>query len=289
MAKFLGRVAAAAFTFAVFDASAQEKIDTDRPDQTESAAIVPKNYFQAEIGFNKENTFYKNYDLVHPTALLKYGFRRWELRLETTARSVYEHLIPDPQWKSGFEPMEIGFKVALWEEKKWIPKTSFIAHVALPTVASKPFVADHLAPSFRFTMQNSFTDNIGLGYNLGAEWDGFSTTPIWLYTFSPNFNIGERWYAYVEAFGFMKKDVPPQNNIDGGIAYYISNDVKLDLSAGFGVSKAAPKNYFALGCSFRICTRRQKEATDKLSLVDSHYRPFPVSSINYHGKDNKRQ
>ena len=69
------------------------------------------------LASTKENTFYKNYDLVHPTALLKYGFRRWELRLETTARSVYEHLIPDPQWKSGFEPMEIGFKVALWEEK----------------------------------------------------------------------------------------------------------------------------------------------------------------------------
>jgi len=261
MAKLLKGVVAVLFSLGGIDSGAQVKIDTDRPDQTESAATVPKNYFQAEIGFNKENTFYKNYDLVHPTALLKYGFNRWELRLETTARSTYEHLIPDPEWKSGFEPMEIGFKVALCEEKKWVPKTSLIIHAALPNVASKSFQTDHVAPSFRFTMQNSFTDNIGLGYNVGAEWDGFSTVPIWLYTFSPNFNIGEKWYAYVEAFGFMRRDEAPQHNLDGGVAYYISNDVKLDLSAGVGISKAAPKNYFALGCSFRICTKRQKEAS----------------------------
>jgi Putative MetA-pathway of phenol degradation len=235
-----------------------DPIDTDRPDQTESAYTVPKNYFQAEIGFNKENTFYKNYDLVLPTALLKYGFKKWELRLEVTSRSSYEHLIPDPKWTNGLEPVEIGFKAALWEEKKWIPKTSIIAHLGLPTVASRVFRAHHIAPSFRFTMQNSLTKNIAVGYNLGAEWDGFSSTPIWIYTLAPGFELGEKWYAYIEAFGFIQKNEPAQHNIDGGIAYYISRDVKIDASSGFGISDAAPKNYFALGISFRVDTRRGK-------------------------------
>ena len=34
-------------------AGQEDRIDTDRPDQTESAGIVPKNYFQAEVGFKK--------------------------------------------------------------------------------------------------------------------------------------------------------------------------------------------------------------------------------------------
>lgn len=254
MPKFFRLVNPCALFFFSITSAAQEKIDTDRPDQTESATTVPRHYFQAEIGFNKENTFNRNYDLVHPTALLKYGFKHWELRVETTARSSYEQLTPTPKWTTGFEPVEVGCKVALWEEKKWIPKTSLIVHFALPTVASRSFKADHIAPSFRFTMQNTFSKTAGLGYNIGALWDGFGPTPVWLYTFSPNFNIGKRWYAYIEAFGFIQKDQPAQHNLDGGIAYYVSNDLKADFSSGFGISASAPDSYFAIGFSFRINT-----------------------------------
>lgn len=234
-----------------------ERIDTDRPDQTESAATVPKNYFQAELGFNKENTVHKNYDLLYPTALLKYGLIGFEFRLGMAVRSSYEQLIPDSKWTSGFDPVEIGFKAALWEEKKILPKTSVIAGTGLPTIASRNFRTDHMAPFVRFTMQNSLTRHITLGYNTGVEWDGFSSVPVWLYTFAPGFDLGEKWYLYVEAFGFIQKHQPSQHNLDGGLAYYISRDIKIDISGGFGISKAAPKNYAALGISFRFSIIRQ--------------------------------
>ena len=235
-----------------------EKIDTDRPDQTESSVTVPKNYFQAEFGFNKENLFGQDYDLIHPTTLLKYGFTKFEFRLEATCKSSYEYLIPDAKWTTGFDPVEIGFKAALWEEKKLLPKTSLIVGLGIPALASRPFRPDHLAPSFRFTMQNSITDNIAIGYNLGAEWDGYTSTPTWIYTFAPGFNLGEKWYAYVEAFGFIRKNETPQHNLDAGIAYYISNDVKIDISGGIGISEAAPKNYVAIGGSVRFNTKQKK-------------------------------
>ena len=231
-----------------------EKIDTDRPDQTESAVTVPKNYFQAEFGFNKENISGRNYDLIYPTALFKYGLNRFEFRLETTYRSSYEHLIPDPKWTNGFDPVVIGFKAALWEEKNLLPRTSLIIHLGLPFVASKSFRANHLAPAFRFTMQHSLTRSIGLGYNLGAEWDGFTKTPAWIYTLSTGFNLGEKWYSYLELFGFIEKDLLPQHNADAGIAYWINNNLKVDISGGFGISEASPKNYMAIGFSVRIKT-----------------------------------
>lgn len=234
-----------------------EKIDTDRPDQTESSVTVPQHYFQAELGFNRENLFEKNYDLIHPTILLKYGLKKFELRLEATCKSSYEHFIPDPKWTTGFDPVEIGFKLAFWEEKKLLPKTSLIVHLGIPALSSKSFKPDHLIPSFRFTMQNSITENIAIGYNLGAEWDGYTSIPTWLYTFAPGFNLGEKWYAYIETFGFIRNNEPPQHNLDAGIAYYISNDVKIDISGGMGISETAPKNYFAVGFSFRVKTNRQ--------------------------------
>lgn len=229
-----------------------ERIDTDRPDQTESAFTVPKSYFQAEIGFNKENLDDENYDLIHPTALLKYGLTKFEFRLEATITSSYQNIIPNPVWTRGLEPIKIGFKVALFEELKLLPKTSLIFHLGLPTIASKKFKADHLAPSFRFTMQNSLTEKIALGYNLGAVWDGYTKTPTWLYTLAPGINIGKKWYGYIEAFGFIRKNEMPQHSLDAGIAYYISNDVKIDLSGGFGISNSSPKNYIAIGGSFRF-------------------------------------
>ncbi len=40
------------------------KIETDRPDQTESPFIVPRNYFQLEFGLNMEK--YKVQELIQP-------------------------------------------------------------------------------------------------------------------------------------------------------------------------------------------------------------------------------
>ncbi len=234
-----------------------EKMDTDRPDQTESTVLVPRYYFQAEFGFNKENTTGHNYDLLYPTALLRYGIKGFELRLEATYKSNYAQLIPNPTRTSGFEPVQFGFRTSLWEEKKWRPKTSFMAAVGIPALGSPAFRPDHLFPSFRFTFQNSLTDHIALGYNLGAEWDGYSGTPAWAYTFAPGFDIGEKWYAYIEVFGFMGKNESPQHNLDTGIAYYISNDLKVDLSGGIGISEASTGNYIAVGFSFRCNTRKR--------------------------------
>ena len=240
-------------------AGQEEKIDTDRPDQTESAGIVPKNYFQAEIGFNKENISADHYNLVYPTALLKYGFNKFELRLETVFLSICEQRIPGSKWTTGFLPVEIGFKALITEEKKIIPRTSFIAHLGIPMLASPSFKMDHAAPSFRKKKKKTISSHIGIGANLGAAWDGFQPTPVWLYTFSPGFNVGKKWYMYLEAFGFILKNELPQHNLDGGIAYYLTNDLKVDVSGGFGISEASPKNYFALGISFRINTKHHPD------------------------------
>ncbi len=233
-------------------AQAQDKIETDRPDQTETPVLTPKKYFQGEFGFNKE-TKGSNYQLVHPTALLKYGIsRRAELRVEANFVSDYEQLIPNSKLQSSLQPIEIGTKIALLEEKGLRPQTSVIAHVGFPFLGSKKNRSPHLAPSFRFTMQNTVSNNVAIGYNVGAQWDGFSPTPTWLYTFAPGFNLSDKWYAYVEAFGFISKYQKPQHSADAGIAYFVNNNVKLDVSAGVGISSEAPDHYVAVGFSFRL-------------------------------------
>ena len=233
-----------------------EKIDPERPDQSESPYLVAKNIFQAEFGFNKENSSGKDYDLLHPTALFKYGLKKIELRIETVFRSSYEYLIPDPKWETGLDPVTLGFKINLCKEESLLPKTSLITSFGIPVFASKKFRTDHIAPTIKLVMDYSFSDHADLSYNLGTEWDGFSPTPDWLYSFSQGFSFGENWSSYIEVYGSIRQNETPMHSIDAGIGYCLSNDTKVDLSGGFGISEAALKDYVALGFSFRIKTKK---------------------------------
>lgn len=240
-----------------YSAIGQVVIDTDRPDQTESATVLPKYYFQLETGLIRE----KDHDLVtfvHPTALWKYGIhKRLELRLITELVSTETPIILPAGNKilTGLLPIQIGSKISLWEEKGLLPKTSLIAQLGLPASSSKKFRPSHPAPNFRLAMAHTLGENFGLGYNLGAEWDGENRSPHWIYSIAPGYCISEKWYLYIEFFGSAVKGAMPQNNIDGGVAYNLSDNCKLDLSLGKGISKGAIDKYIALGFSFRVKTK----------------------------------
>jgi hypothetical protein len=229
-------------------------IDTDRPDQTESVNLVPKRWIQFEAGFDYQRIDPQFRQYVIPTLLSKYGLsRRVELRLITTISNQHLDVPPFGKLRSTVcEPVEIGAKIALVEEKKLRPKTSLIFHAGIPGLST------HKTTNFlfntRLTMQNTISKNISLGYNVGMEFDGYSRDPVFIYTISPGFTIGDKWYAYIEAFGTLFEH--PEHSIDGGLAYYFTNDIKADISGGLGLSPGAPDYYFSLGFSIRFKTGR---------------------------------
>ena len=234
------------------------RMETDRPDQTESPYLTKKKYIQAEVGFNYE----KNGDLhvlVHPTVLWKYGAcKRFEFRLITEFVSAETPLlVPDGnEIETGLLPVKIGGKISLWEEKGLLPKTSFIFHIAPSNIGSKKFYTSQWAPNCVLTMQHTLSENIGLGYNLGLEFDGESDSPSWVYTIAPGFNIGKNWYGYIEMFGAVKKNEEPHHNVDAGLAYFFSDNTKIDISSGFSLSD--DYWYSAIGFSFRFNTSKKK-------------------------------
>jgi len=238
-----------------------DKIDTDRPDQTESAGITPKKWFQFEAGFLRESDRnphpnqqrFKDIDFEHPTLLTKYGLtKRIDLRLITTyatSRGRENNTIIDRQ--NGITDIQLGGRINLLKERKIIPKISLIAHYDFASL--RTIDKDTIdGANFRFTIQHTISKIMSVGYNLGMEWERFGSAPAYVYTFSPGFNIGENWYAYIEAFGAFQKNEPAENSIDGGFAYYVTDDLKVDISSGFGISKAAPDWYVAAGISFRF-------------------------------------
>jgi dsRNA-specific ribonuclease len=164
-------------------------IQTDRPDQTECPFIVPKNYFQFENGFVYQKTNDNSNEIVTPTLLSKFGINEhFELRLIT------EYLInKDNNEKiSGINPVLIGFKTRLFEEKGIVPITSFIAHLAIPKLASTNYKRQFYAPEFRFTMQHTISEKQSFSYNLGAEWNGETAEPTFIYTLTTGYSFSKK-------------------------------------------------------------------------------------------------
>jgi hypothetical protein len=229
----------------------QEEIDTDRPDQTETPTIVPTGRFQMENGFEHQQNGKKERTLTLPTSLWKFGISK-NLELRLTTEFIHDKMEDSTVY--GLKPILIGFKVKLFEEKGILPQTSFITHLLIPKLASRDLQASYLATELRFLFQNSLSEDIDLGYNIGVQWDGKSADPVYAYTFSPNIAITKKLKAYGEAYGFLPQHASAEHWIDGGFIFLITKDIQIDIAAGYELTTHSNfHQYFeTLGISFRI-------------------------------------
>jgi outer membrane putative beta-barrel porin/alpha-amylase len=249
--------------------NAQDRISADRPDQTESAWLTPRHYFQAEFGFNYLVINPENKVFTLPDMLLKYGVAdRFELQLAGQYISVQQKSSAGTETNTGIVPMELGFRVGLWDQKKFIPKTSLIIRTGFPLTASEVFKTDHLPGLVLLAMENAFSEHIALGYNIGIVFDGDSPNPLWIYSASLGFDLGKKWDGFIEGFGAAQNDNGALNSIDTGVGFYINDNMKLDAYYGKRLSREADKDFFGVGYSFRINTKRNEK---KSSAIFSKY------------------
>ena len=224
-------------------------IQTDRPDQTECPFITPRHYFQLENGFSYEKNNQNSELIVAPTILTRFGINKFfELRLITEYVVTKENATNYP----GINPVLIGFKTRLLEEKGIIPYTSLIAHIGFPEAASSQYRANYYYPEFRFTMQHTISEKQSLSYNLGAEWNGVDKKPTFIYTLTSGYSLTETIGAYIEFYGFVPQIGKADHRFDIGGTYLFNDNHQLDVSGGFGLSAISPEYYFALGYSFRF-------------------------------------
>lgn len=80
-------------------------------------------------------------------------------------------------------------------------------------------------------MQNSLGGPFGVGYNIGSEFHSNGGTEG-IIRVAPNVNLGQNGHAYIEFFGRLPKSNLTDTWVDGGLAYYVTDDLKLDVSLG---------------------------------------------------------
>lgn len=228
------------------------KIVTDRPDQTESAETVPKKYIQIESGivYEKENSNLTNF--AFNNTLIRYGIlESVELRLGAEYLGINDEV--NDTKINGLAPVTIGTKVQVIEYSKIFDQLGFITHLQFPKLSSPDFEAKNIAPVILVAASNDITENISTGYNLGVEWDGFTTTANGIYSVALGYSIKDNIGVFGEFYG----NFPEGNNkadirFDTGITYLVLDNIQFDLSGGIGLNEAAPDFFIGAGFSGRF-------------------------------------
>lgn len=241
---------------------------TDRPDQTESAAVVAAGYVQVETGFTltgDEEGAFETRVLEGPGTLVRIGLgHRTELRLgwdgwiEEDVDSGHPR-VPN-RTTEGIGDGELGAKVRLRDEAGALPEAALLVGVSVP-VGDDDFSSDRYDPSMRLAFAHTLTEGLGLGYNLGVAWSSEpgeegvrETSSRLVYTVALGTSITDRLGAFVELFGAEPVDAPPGSEVslDGGFTYLLRPNLQLDLSAGAGLDDDTPDWFVGAGVSLRL-------------------------------------
>lgn len=219
-------------------------METDRPDQAECANVVRAGFIQVELGFNA-NQFLKSNEFNVPTSLIKYGIAdKLEVRYISVATAKNKEL--------KYQPDALGVKVFLIKERNGIPQTTIIAQYHFDDAKrdlSDYNRTEHSVGELIFTFQNNLTDRFGLGYNVGPEFHSDGTVE-WIYRITPGWSLGPKYFIYGEFFGRVASQAS-EIWTDAGLARYLSDNLKIDLSAGYHL-RERKEWYAALGISWRF-------------------------------------
>lgn len=239
-----------------------DKIQTDRPDFTESSTTVGKDRVQLESGY----TYTRSKDArlqgshSYPEALLRVGlFADWfELRL---GQNFSNSRTPADDGSvfatSGGEDMYLGTKIALTEQKSYLPETALIIQMTIPTGVNS-LSQEKTLPGLNYCFGWDVNDLLSFGgcSQGNAAVDDFGHTYLELsQSLTVGFKLTEKLGAYTEWFAFfpsgaISPDVTAQHYVDGGFTYKITPLFQLDIRGGKGLTHSAD-DYF-LGAGFAV-------------------------------------
>ncbi|MGD0590313.1 MAG: transporter [Bacteroidota bacterium] len=228
----------------------------DRPGQTNPPDVLASGTVQLETGFQRETKNaggVQTTNYLYNTSLVRVGLMtNCELRVVVEYAGTRTDSSAQSSALQGFNPVSIGTKIAICPEKGIIPQTAMNVAFTLPYVGRREFKPSFLAPSFFLLMQNSLSEKLSLGYNLGLQWDGDQPNATAVYSISPSLTVAEGLSVFIEFYGFSTEKSVSDYRADMGCAYLINDDVQVDFSAGAGLNTVAPDSFVAFGLAWRF-------------------------------------
>jgi hypothetical protein len=242
--------------------SQEPELNTDRPSFTQSPTVVPRGTLQIEAGLQYQQSKsdqFKTKEYLYPEALFRVGLLDWaELRLHTDYKKEHQHPLgvgtePAEPDERGFEQVQLGAKLHLYDGKGAIPAIGFLGNVTLP-VGPEEFRPPHAAPEGWLLFENKLSEKVELEYNAGyrkrkdqEEYRGEA-----IYSVSGNVELTDKLTVFGEFFGLKPKAAAAENTVDAGLMLLLRPNLQWDLIGGAGVSQEAPQWFAGTGLTWRI-------------------------------------
>ena len=212
------------------------QISTDRPDQTDSAFVMPKGEIQVESGISFENS------QSNINALFRFGLVKGvEIRLNSN------YLINDQlsfMKKSSFSDFKIGAKFKIFDKMFDKTKLALLSNISIPT-ARESFSNNAYGFLTKVNISHELSGENQLGYNIGYnKFEDQNGQILYTIVYSRSLNS---FGVFFEIFG-DKSSVDSNLNFDSGITYLLNKTQQLDLSIGKGLNN----NLFFVSLGFSV-------------------------------------
>jgi hypothetical protein len=228
--------------------SAQDKINTDRPDQTDGAAVIEQKSLQFETEFYY-NRFSSGKTALISSSLLRYGlFKNVEARLLVEQGQERDLFIAETT--QGQYPLALSTKIVLLKDKPAMPDISFVSYLHLP-LTSKKGNYGYWSPLFTLVVEKQF-DKLTAAANGSFKQEAFEKEWIWQTSADLKYELSDHLTVFGEYFAQFAPGEAPLHNADGGVLYYLSSDWLVHLAFGHTLF-TEESNYFGnAGLAFRI-------------------------------------
>lgn len=221
-----------------------KEMNVDMPDETVETDLTEAGQWQLETAF-LFNKFRQPPDAAVGQMLLRYGVsKRLELKLLAEDGRERDRYMEETVQSNA--PLAVGAKLALLKDHGWLPDITLATMVKLPFTSRSSEQVPYWSPIILAAFQNSFGERWKLEYNAGAQQEVYSTSWVWLANASLHYHITQPLEAFVEYYAQFKPHEAPVNNLGGGLAYQIGNQVEIYASGGSTVG-IEDYNYFVSG------------------------------------------
>ncbi len=209
-------------------------LNTDRPDQGDGAATVPKNMFQIENGITAaKQTIINN-------LLIRYGITNsTELRFLVDAGKENN--------TEGVKPLIFSIKQKLTNQNKMLPAMSVVGYAAFGSAASNNFSNSETLIDLKLAFENELSQSFSMGYNVGAS-ENFDNLTL---TACLSVATTEKMACFAEYFSIINA-AHQFHNVNAGFTLGITPSLQLDMAIGRSIFDAENRYFATVGVCWLI-------------------------------------